>query len=402
MRKMLTGNKAIAWGARLAKPDFVPNFPITPQTEIIEVMADWLADGEMKTRYLPMESEHSVLSAAVAASAIGTRVFTATSSQGLMLMSEMLPIAAGLRTPIVMANVSRGLAAPIVLGIDHNDILAMRDFGWLQFHCETCQEALDMMLIAYKVSENEQVLLPSIVNIDGFVLSFTREPVEIPDQKLVDRFLPERKMPYPFSKEPIVIHPAVLEGEMYTFYRNQLHLAMLNSKKVIEKTFKEFAKTFKRRYTFVEEFMTKGADYILVTLGSITTQAKAAVRQLRLKGRKVGLVKLRVLRPFPADSLVKLLKSAKAVGVLDRDISPGEGGIVYHEVRSALYDSGKRTPVSCFITGLGGKEVPFEEFEYMFDQLAKARKKGKGGQEVIETEHDQKIVKQMLKEALGK
>jgi pyruvate ferredoxin oxidoreductase alpha subunit len=203
MKKMLTANKAVAWGARLAKPDFIPNFPITPQTEIIEVIAKWLANGEYKTRYLSMESEHSVMSAAVAASAIGARVFTATSSQGLMLMAEMLPIGSGLRAPIVMANVSRGLAAPIVLGPDNNDVLAMRDFGWLQFHCETCQETLDSMLMAFRISEDDRVLLPSIVNLDGFVLSFTREPVEIPDQKLVDNFLPEREPPFPFSYEPI-------------------------------------------------------------------------------------------------------------------------------------------------------------------------------------------------------
>lgn len=398
---MLTANKAVAWGARLAKPDFVPNFPITPQTEIIEVMADWLADGQMKTKFIPMESEHSVLSAAIAGSAIGSRVFTATSSQGLMLMSELLPIASGLRTPIVMANVSRGLAAPIVLGVDHNDILAMRDFGWVQFHCETCQEVLDSMLIAFKVSENDNVMLPSLVNLDGFVLSFTREPVEIPDPKSVSKFLPERKMPYPFSRQPMAIHPAVLEGEMYTFYRNQVHLAMQNSVAVIEAAFKDFAKTFGRHHVFCEEFMLKGADYVLVTIGSITTQAKAAVRELRKRGRKVGLVKLRVVRPFPAKLLAKLLSRAKAVGVLDRNISPGEGGILYPEVVSALYASKKRPPVCCFITGLGGKEVPFEEFEYMFEALKTAQKKGQGWTELIETEHDKKIVKSMLKEALG-
>jgi pyruvate ferredoxin oxidoreductase alpha subunit len=253
MKQLLTGNAAAAWGARLARADYVPAFPITPQTEIIELLAQWYAAGEMRGRLVIMESEHSMITAAAAAAAAGVRAFTATSSQGLLYAMEMLFTVPGWRAPFVLVNVSRGLATPITLESDHNDILAARDSGFLQIHCATCQEVLDSVLLAYRLAEDERVRLPAIVNLDGFTLSFTREPVEVPPPGETAQFLPAydpKNIRFRASK-PISQAVAVLGGSPYSYFRYETHLAALAALDAYEEIAAEFAQRFGRKHAAV-------------------------------------------------------------------------------------------------------------------------------------------------------
>ncbi|MCX6814185.1 MAG: hypothetical protein NTY20_00825 [Candidatus Aenigmarchaeota archaeon] len=368
---LLDGNAAAAWGGRLARAQVVPNFPVTPQTELIEKFAEWKAKGEWKGEFLPMESEHSVLSAAIAASVTGARVFSGSSSQGLMLMHEMVYVASGMRVPVVMINVSRALSAPITLWPDHNDILDQRDSGWLIFFCENNQEVLDTVIQAYKICEDERVLLPAFVNMEGFVLSYTREPTEIPEQKAVDRFLPKYK-PKVFldPKKPMAIGIGVMKE--YPYFRSQVYLAQKNAMKVIQEVHRDWKKKFGREYGFVEKFMMEGAQIALVSMGANSSIAKAAVKSLRSKGILIGLVRIRVYRPFPKEEIRKSLQGVEAVGVIDQNLSPGYGGIVYPEIRDVLYD--RKIPVSDFIVGLGGKQISQQEFEQFGMEVLKSVK----------------------------
>ncbi|MCO6457010.1 MAG: hypothetical protein J5I93_17060, partial [Pirellulaceae bacterium] len=258
--RLLTGNAAAAWAARLARVDYVPAFPITPQTEIIETLADWFAGGQLAGKFVTMDSEHSMLMAAGAAAATGVRTFTATSSQGLLHAMEAMYTVSGWRVPLVLVNVSRGLSAPITLGPDHNDVLAARDSGFLQLHAETCQEVLDSVLIAFRLAEDPRISLPVLVNLDGFYLSFTREPVELPEQSEVDRFLPPPASPQPGfrASRPVAQGVAVLEGAVYSYFRYQLHLAMTNALEVYEEVAEEFARQFGRRYEPLDQFHSSG------------------------------------------------------------------------------------------------------------------------------------------------
>src|SRR5574337_1160340 len=250
MKEMLTGNAAAAWGVRLAAVDYIPAYPITPQTEIIETLAKWISDGDMDARFVTMDSEHSMITAAGAASATGVRVFTATSSQGLLYGFEMLYSVAGWRVPLVMVNVSRGLSSPITLEPDHNDILAARDSGFLQIQCETCQEVLDSILMAYRLAEDERVLLPVLVNMDGFYLSFTRESVERPDIKKVKRFLPPYQPKHAFFKasQPMAQGVVVIGGPVYSYFKYQMHLASRKALEVYKEVSDEFKEIFGRAY----------------------------------------------------------------------------------------------------------------------------------------------------------
>src|SRR5210317_2132977 len=308
-RRLLTGNGAAAWGARLARVDYVPAFPITPQTEIIETISAWVDSGAMPGRMVTLESEHSMITAAGAAAATGVRVFTATSSQGLLYGMEMIYTVAGWRAPFVMANVSRGLASPITLEPDHNDIMAARDSGFLQIHCATCQEVLDSVLIAYRLAEDRRVRLPVIVNLDGFYLSFTREPVEIPDPDAVGSFL----LPYDAestrfcASAPTSQAVAVLGGTPYSYFRYESHLAALNGLAVYDEITEEFANTFGRRHDAVEAYRTEDAELVFVMMGSFATKAIDAVDGLREAGLEVGLLRPRLLRPFPADHFRRAL-----------------------------------------------------------------------------------------------
>lgn len=373
-REMLTGNASAAWGVRLAEVDYVPTYPITPQTEIIETLAKWICDGVMDARFVSLDSEHSMITAAGAASATGVRVFTATSSQGLLYGFEMLYTVAGWRVPLVMVNVSRGLSAPITLEPDHNDILAARDSGFLQIHCETCQEVLDSILMAYRLAEDERVLLPMFVNMDGFHLSFTREPVEVPDINEVRRFLPPYQPNHAFFKasQPMAQGLAVIGGSPYSYFKYQMHLASMKALDVYKEIAGEFEEIFGRSYNTIEGYMTEDAEHVLVMSNSFSTLGKAAVKKARERGVKAGLLKLRLLRPFPEADIKAALNSKKVVAVLDQNISIGKGGILYSEIAGALYHEQERPLLLSFIGGLGGKNISSREFEFIFDSMIKA------------------------------
>src|SRR5574341_687135 len=331
---MLTGNLAAAWGARPADVDYVPAFPITPQTEIVEALAAWCDDGELASRFVTLDSEHSMLTAAGAAAATGARVFTATSSQGLLYAFEVLYTVAGWRVPLVLVNVSRALASPITLEPDHNDVLAARDTGFLQIHAETCQEVLDSVLIAYRVAEDPRVCLPVIVNLDGFYLSFTREPVVRPAPEQVRSFLtPYRPAHLGFkASPPHAPGVAVLGGSPYSYFHHQMHLAAKNALAVHEEVAGGFAQVFGRRYGLIEGYRLDDAEDVLIMSNSFATKGKAAVDAARAGGRRVGLLRLRVIRPWPAEVIADALRGRRAVAVLDQNLAPGLGGILYYEI----------------------------------------------------------------------
>ncbi|NGZ94994.1 MAG: pyruvate synthase [Nitrospira sp. WS110] len=400
--EMMTGNLAAAWGARLADVDYVPAFPITPQTEIIEALAKWCENGQMAARVVTMDSEHSMMTAAGAAGATGARVFSATSSQGLLHAFELLYSVSGWRVPLVLVNVSRALAAPITLEPDHNDVLAARDSGFLQIHAETCQEVLDSILMAYRIAEDERVMLPVIVNLDGFYLSFTREPVSIPDAGQVQQFLPPfRPAHLGFrASAPHALGTAVLGGSIYSYFRHQIHLASMNALEAHEEAALEFNRLFGRRYGVVEGYRLEDAEDVLVMTNAFASKGKAAVDAARKEGRRVGLLRLRMIRPWPADAIRRALVGRRAVAVLDQNLSPGQGGILFQEIGACLYHEPLRPRALCsFIGGLGGKNISEGEFQAIFEQTAEAGIRGKGIGPVLlytEAEHSEMTQLQLL------
>lgn len=379
-RVLLTGNSAAAWGARLAGAEYVPAFPITPQTEIIETIALWIDTGEMDCRMTTLESEHSMITAAGAAAATGVRVFTATSSQGLLYGMEMIYTVAGWRAPFVLVNVSRGLSSPITLEPDHNDILAARDSGFIQIHCATCQEVLDAILIAYRVGEHRDVRLPVIVNQDGFYLSFTREPVEIPEPETVGRFLagydPENIRFR--AGAPVSEAVAVLGGSLYSYFRYEAHLAAQKALPVFREAAADFEAVFGRRYAPVEEYRTDDAEIVFVMMGSFATKARDAVDELRKGGRRVGLLRPILLRPLPRDEIRRVLGGKRGVAVIDQNLSMGMGGVLHSEISSALYGRPDAPNViTSFIGGLGGRDIAAEEFYEMESITSEAVSEGR-------------------------
>ncbi len=376
-RELLTGNAAAAWGARLAAVDYIPAYPITPQTEIMETLAQWVAQGEIDARLVTMDSEHSMLTAAGAAAATGTRVFTASSSQGLLYGLEMLYAVAGWRVPLVLANVSRAVAAPITLEPDHNDILAARDSGFLQIHAETCQEVLDSIIMAYRLAEHPDVLLPVIVNLDGFYLSFTREPVEIPDWDAVREFLPPYRAAHAHfsASHGMAQGVAVLGGGTYAFFKYQMQRAAEAALDVHDEIAGEFCNRFDRCYGAVEGYRLDDAEWVIVMSNSFSTIGKAEVGRLRAAGEKVGLLRLRMIRPFPHAEIQWLLDGRRAVAVIDQNLSVGKGGILFAEVASAL--TGRSSPpLLSFIGGLGGRRFRSEEFDQILLALRAAEATG--------------------------
>jgi pyruvate ferredoxin oxidoreductase alpha subunit len=399
-KEMLTGNASAAWGVRLAEVDYVPVYPITPQTEIIETLARWICDGTMDAKLITMDSEHSMITAAGAASATGVRAFTATSSQGLMYGFEMLYTVAGWRVPLVMVNVSRGLSSPITLEPDHNDILAARDTGFLQIHCETCQEVLDSILMAYRLAEDERVLLPAFVNMDGFYLSFIREPVEIPDLEEVRKFLPPYRPGHAFFKasQPMAQGIAVLGGPTYSYFKYQMHLSSTNALNVYKEISLEFEKIFGRKHGIYEGYMMDDAEYVLIMTNSFSTLGKAAVKRAREKGIKTGLLRLRLLRPFPETDIKDIMMGRKAIAVIDQNISIGKGGILYSEIASCLYNEKKKPLLLSFIAGLGGKNISPGEFEFVFGNMIKAVETGEiTTQKLLYTEAEWEQIKRLKK-----
>jgi pyruvate ferredoxin oxidoreductase alpha subunit len=376
--KLLTGNSAAAWGARLAGVDYIPAFPITPQTEIIEDLAAWIDRGEMDARMVTLESEHSMITAAGSAASSGVRVFTATSSQGLLYGMEMIYTVAGWRTPFVLVNVSRGLASPITLESDHNDIMAARDSGFLQIHCATCQEVADCILIAYRLAEHAEVRVPAIVNLDGFYLSFTREPVELPAAEKARAFVgdydPENLQFR--SNAPLSQAIAVLGGGPYSYFRYQAHLASQQALSVYGEIVEEFAEIFGRSYRMLDCYRVDDAEYLFVMLGSFSTKARDAVDSLRAAGKKIGLVRPRLFRPFPRTQVRDLLRGRRAAAIIDQNISMGMGGVLHSEFATALYGASDAPILASYIGGLGGRDISQQEFFAIADELQLAYESG--------------------------
>ncbi|QPJ61599.1 MAG: pyruvate synthase [Candidatus Nitronauta litoralis] len=378
-KMMLTGNKAAAWGVRLAQVDYVPAFPITPQTEIVETLAQWFSDGTLTGKYTNMDSEHSMFMAAGAAAATGVRVFTASSSQGILHGMEALYTIAGWRVPLVMVNVSRALATPITLEPDHNDVMSTRDCGMVQLHAETCQEVLDFILIGHRIAEHPQVALPVLVNMDGFYLSFTREPVVLPEPSEVARFLPPYKSEQPVFKasQPMARASAVFGGATYSYFKIQQDLAVRQAETVFHEVSEEFAQYFGRNYGPVENFMMDDAEFVFVMSNSFATKGKAAVLELRKQGIKAGLLKLRLIRPFPTQAIADSLLGHHKVAVIDQNLSPGMGGILFPEIVTSLYSRINRPEkFLSVIGGLGGKDILKEDFFSIVEHLRSDKSEG--------------------------
>ncbi|RLF48960.1 MAG: pyruvate ferredoxin oxidoreductase [Thermoplasmata archaeon] len=368
MMRVVTGNYAAAYAAMRARAEVVAAYPITPQTFIVEHIAEFINNGEMDAEYMAVESEHSAMSAIISAEATGVRTFTATSSQGLALMHEMLFIPPALRLPIVMAVVNRTVAAPIGIWCEYNDAMPQRDTGWMMVFVENNQEVFDMIIQAYKIAENSDVLLPMMVCLDAFILSHTVEPVSLEEQEAVDEFLPKYKPHvYLLPEDPMAVG-TFTPPEYIQEVRYQEDVAMRNARRVIARVDEEFGEKFGRKYHgLVEKYMVDDADVVLITLGTVTSTAREIVHKLRDKGKKVGLVKLRFMRPFPEQELREIAENVKAIGVYDRSVSFGSGGPAYIEVRNALY--GFDIPVINFLAGIGGRDVMAPDINLMFEKL---------------------------------
>ncbi|ASJ10527.1 pyruvate ferredoxin oxidoreductase [Thermococcus sp. P6] len=381
VRKVMKANEAAAWAAKLAKPKVIAAFPITPSTLVPEKISEFVANGELDAEFIKVESEHSAISACVGASAAGVRTFTATASQGLALMHEVLFIAAGMRLPIVIAVGNRALSAPINIWNDWQDSISERDTGWLQFYAENNQEALDLILAAFKVAEDERVLLPAMVGFDAFILTHTVEPVEIPDQEAVDEFLGEYepKHAYLDPSRPItqgtLAFPAHYMEARYTVWE-----ANENARKVIDEVFAEFEKKFGRKYSKIEEYRTDDADIILITMGSLAGTVKEYVDALREKGVKVGAAKITVYRPFPMDEIREIAGKAKVLAILEKDVTFSVGGALFQDVSRTLINEEEKPKVIDFILGLGGRDVTFENL----DEVLSISKKALDGEKVDE------------------
>jgi pyruvate/2-oxoacid:ferredoxin oxidoreductase alpha subunit len=374
MRKILSGSEAVAYGAKLSNVQVVSAYPITPQTPIVEHLAQFFSQGAMKGKYIKVESEFSAMSVCVSAAATGARTFTATSSHGLALMHEMLFWAAGSRLPIVMVNANRTMGGPWNIWPDHTDSLPARDTGWIQCFVETNQEVLDTIIMSYKISE--KLLLPIMVCMDGFILTHNSEPVDIPDEKEVSNFLPKINYPYKLDTE----NPKTY-GSMIQDGHNQLKYLINKGMEneffsIFKNTEDEYYKQFGRKYGLIEECFqnNKDSEIIVVSIGTITGTARHTIDILRKKGESVGLVKIKSLRPFPKEEIINALSKCEKIVVLDRNISYGSGGVFATEIRSALYNLDNRPKVYGYITGLCGSDVTPELIEKIIID-AKARKK---------------------------
>jgi len=357
MKKVMIGNHAVAWGARLARVEVISAYPITPQTQVVEKLSEMCADGTLPARFIKVESEHSAMAACIGASAAGVRTFTATSSHGLAYMHEMLHWAAGGRHPIVMVDVNRALGPGWNIWTDQNDSLSQRDTGWVQLYCETSQEVLDTTVQAFKLAE---VLdLPVMVMLDGFYLSHTAEPVDVPDQEMVDRFLPPRVARFKLDVDDPHAFGALVRPDTYMEMRWLQQEALREVPRVFENVEADWMRMFGRSYGAVESYRAEDAELLLVTSGTVTSTARFVVDQRRAAGEAIGLVKVKMFRPFPTALLRKALAGVERVAVLDRNISPGHSGIFAEELRAALYDApaDERPDVYGYVLGLGGRDI---------------------------------------------
>ncbi len=369
---------AVAEAVALCRIDMAGVYPITPQSHIAEHLSNLVADGKLDAEFVTVESEHSAMSAVIGASAAGARVYTATSSQGLMLMHELLPIASAMRLPITMAIANRAVSGPLNILNDHSDIMPQRDAGWIAVFAENGQEAVDLSIAAFKIAEHKDVMLPVSVNIDGFQLTHMVEPVILPSQEEVDAFLP------PFVPHA-TLHPsrpvtmgAFSMSDYFTEIMKAKDEAIKNSKKVILEVWDEWGRQFGRSYKPVETYRAEDADILMLTMGSMGETAKIAIDELRGKGVRAGLVKLRLWRPFPFAELKAAVKNAQKLIVTDRAVSfGGPGGPVFSEIKSALFAQARRPSIYNYIIGLGGRDMAVSDFVGMFDQVLADRAQAK-------------------------
>jgi pyruvate/2-oxoacid:ferredoxin oxidoreductase alpha subunit len=358
MKDFISGNDAVAHAIRLCRTPLISAYPITPQTSIYEKLSAWEASGKIKGIMMRTESEHSAMASCIAASLTGVRTFTATSSQGLALMHEMLHFAAGCRAPVVMVNVNRIVAAPWGFWADHLDSLSQRDTGWIQFYCENGQEALDTVIQAYRIAE--QVYMPVLIAIDAFFISHFVEPVEIPDQEQVDAFLPPLNLPHRFDVEKPGFLMPVVTSEFYRHYKHVAQSTMNTVPEIAAQVDSEFEQRFGRSYGIIEPLWMEDAEVVFVTEGSMTSTARLAMERLRMQGHKIGLLKLRLFRPFPVAAIQKALVGKKKIAVIDRNISLGAGGIFCQELRAALIHSQDHPWIYSYIAGIGGTDINLE------------------------------------------
>ncbi|MFC2061030.1 pyruvate ferredoxin oxidoreductase [Elusimicrobiota bacterium] len=375
----LTGTDAVAEAMRQIDPDVVAAYPITPQTAIVMKFSTFVADGKVNTEVIPVESEHSAMSACVGASAAGARTMTATAANGLALMWEIVYIAASTRLPIVMPVVNRALSGPINIHCDHSDSMGARESGWIQIYNESAQEVYDNVICAIKIAENSNVLLPVMVMQDGFITGHALERVKINTDEAVKKFVGTYKPEYPLLdvEKPVTYGPLDL-FDYYFEHKRQQSEAMLHVPKVIDEVYAEYEKISGRKYNRIETYKTDDAELVIVALNSTIGTAKDVVDELREKGSKAGLVFPRMIRPFPGEELSEILSKFKAVTVLDRsEAFSSQGGPLFAEVRSSLYESGARPLINNYIYGLGGREINPGQIKQIFDDLSEAVKTGK-------------------------
>ena len=368
---------AIGEAVRLANADVVAAYPITPQTHIVEHLAELVADGELDAAYVPVESEHSAMSACVGAAAAGARAFTATAGQGLELMHEVLYLASSMRLPIVMTVANRALSAPLSVWGDHSDVMAARDTGWIQIFAENGQEVVDNVLCAFRIGEDRRVLLPVMIHLDGFHLSHMIEPITFPEQSEVNKFLPPNNYPYPLDpNKPVTMGdfgPPFIYSE--TKWAQEVNLRA--AQKVVLEVWKEFGNTFGRHYSPVECYRCEDARVLLLTMGSFSETAMTAIDKMKNEGKDVGLIRLRLWRPFPFAEIRQLLRDVDVLIVLDRALSfGGPGGPVCSEIKAALYHLEKKPKIVSFVGGLGGRDISLTGFEEIVSLGIEISKKG--------------------------
>ena len=361
MKRVLSGNKAVAYGVMLSRVQVISAYPITPQTTIVEELSRFCAEGEMEAKFIKVESEHSAMASIIASSVTGSRSFTATSSHGLALMHEMLHWAAGARLPIVLANVNRAMGPGWNIWTDQGDSLSQRDTGWIQLYCEDNQEVLDTIIQAFKIAET--VYLPVMVVLDAFFLSHTSEVVEIPHREEVDHFLPPFEPQYRLNPKEPRSYYGMCSPDYYMEFRYKMQRAMEETVEVARVVDEEFGRQFGRTHSLLEPYRCEDAEVVMVTSGTVTSTSRVVIERLREDGVKVGLLKVKMFRPFPKEEIKGVLQGVEKVGVIDRNISFGHGGIFAQEIRSTFCNEDERPTVFGFIMGLGGRDVTPEAIE---------------------------------------
>ncbi|RLE81807.1 MAG: pyruvate ferredoxin oxidoreductase [Thermoprotei archaeon] len=380
----LMGDEAVAQAVRQSNVDVIAAYPITPQTIIVERLSEYVANGELDAAFVPVESEHSALSCCVGASLTGARVFTASAANGIALMFEITFIASSMRCPIVMAIVNRAFSAPINIHCSHDDTVALRDASWVHLISESVQEAYDNTVQAFKIAEDPRVLLPTSISLDGFILSHCLERIEMLDDEVVSEFLPPRKAEYKLDPEkPITFGPLALYDYYFEFKRQQEE-AMRNALTVVKEVAKKYEEISGRKYGTIKKFMTDDADVVLVCMGSAAGTARVVAKSLRKEGKKVGVLSVRLFRPFPTEDVRETLENAKAVAVIDRSSAPGcVGGPLFEDICTALYDLPERPLTYNIIAGLGGRDITPDQIKQMYNIGFKYIEKGKVEDKVL-------------------